>query len=79
MIGQILVILLVIAMVWFIYRKKSTPNTKKSQPKKESQNKEESSFDRTMVECVKCGVYIATDEAILSSGKYYCSDECLRS
>ena len=32
----------------------------------------------TMVECPRCGTYVSKDDAILSSGKYFCSNECLK-
>jgi len=32
----------------------------------------------TMVECPSCGTYVSKDDAILSSGKYFCSNECLK-
>ena len=32
----------------------------------------------TLVECPKCGTYVSKDDAILSNGKYFCSQECLR-
>ncbi|AXK48690.1 hypothetical protein CRU87_05840 [Aliarcobacter trophiarum LMG 25534] len=30
-----------------------------------------------MVECPTCSTYVAQSEAILSSGRFYCSKECL--
>ena len=30
----------------------------------------------TMIECATCGTYISSNEAIISSGKFYCSTEC---
>lgn len=30
-----------------------------------------------MVECPSCSTYVAQSEAILSSGRFYCSKECL--
>ena len=31
-----------------------------------------------MVQCESCEVYVDISEAILSGGKYYCSQECLK-
>jgi len=44
---------------------------------KNIQKKNEEITD-TLVECPKCGTYVSKDEAILSSGKYFCSKECLK-
>ncbi len=30
-----------------------------------------------MVECPSCSTYVAQSEAIVSSGKFFCSKECL--
>jgi uncharacterized protein len=74
--GQILVIILVVLLVWFFFFRKKGINHKSRN--KEDSNAKFKSSDRTMVECVRCGVYVSSDEAILSSGKYYCSSECLK-
>ncbi len=34
-------------------------------------------LEDTMVECPSCGTYISKDEAVLSNGKYFCSQKCL--
>lgn len=71
MLLKILLILGVIAAVYFLFFKKGTPLTKERQNDKT--NKDE---DSTMVECESCSTYITTEEAIVSSGKFYCSTEC---
>jgi len=35
-------------------------------------------IEDTMDACPTCGTYISKDEAILSNGKYFCSQECLK-
>ena len=71
MILKILLIAGVIAFVYFMFIKKPTQtnheDSKKNSPKVDD-----------MVECVVCGVYAPLKESILSSGKYYCSQECLK-
>ena len=32
-----------------------------------------------LVECAKCGTFIASDEAIKKNGLYFCSKECVKS
>ena len=44
--------------------------------KKSGGNKSEEIED-TLVQCPSCGTFIAKDEAILSNGRYYCSQKCL--
>ncbi len=66
--------LLVIGVIWFMYhffiKAKSVGNSS-SQTNGENDVQE-------MIECATCGVYIELDEAILSNGKYYCSQECIK-
>ncbi len=73
MIYKILLVAGVIAFVYFMFIKKK--------PLKNSSNvsskKEEKLESNDMVECSTCGVYVELDEAILSSNKYYCCDECV--
>lgn len=67
MILKLLLVIGVIAIVYFIFIKKKPSS-------KISKNEEQSS---EMVECATCKVYCELDEAILSGSKYYCSKECL--
>ena len=30
-----------------------------------------------MVECCECGTFVATKEAFIKNGKFYCSKECM--
>ena len=70
---QILVILGVIGLVYFLFIKKKPLSTNK--PKDKQKNETPKSND--MVECATCGTYASIDECILSNSKYYCSDECV--
>ena len=67
--------LIVIAVVWGIYYFfiKQKPQVKAS-----TKNTTEPKDAQEMIECAKCGVYVELEEAILSNGKYYCSQECLK-
>lgn len=73
MILKVLLILGLILAVYFIFFKKNAPLTAERRGKKEHKDDND-----TMVECTKCSVYVSIDEAIVSSGKYYCSQECLK-
>jgi uncharacterized protein len=64
MILKILLVVGLVAFVYFIFVKKKL------------QKKDQESSD--MVECSTCGIYCELDSAILSSGRYYCSKECLK-
>ena len=66
---QYLVIVALIAIVYFFFIKK-----KPIQHKNEETSKAESN---DMVECCACGIYCEVSEAILSNAKYYCSSECV--
>ncbi len=70
MIMKLLLIAGVIAIVYFMF-------IKKKPLKSETHSKKEPPKVDDMVECASCGVYAPLKESILSSGKYYCSKECL--
>ena len=40
--------------------------------------KNDNSMEEAMIPCSACGVYIQTKEVIMSNGKYYCSEQCLK-
>ena len=68
---KLLLIIGVIAAVYFLFFKKSAPLTKERSDPKEDKEEE-----NTMVACETCGTYISTKEAVVSSGKFYCSEQC---
>jgi len=72
MLIKLLLVIGVIAAVYFFFIKKSTPLTKERHAKKSNETE-----DETMVECVVCSTFITTKEAIISNKQYYCSTECL--
>jgi len=39
--------------------------------------KNDNSMEEAMIPCATCGTYIQAKEALMSSGKYYCSPECM--
>ena len=72
MIMKLLLVIGVIAVVYFMFiKKKPSINSQKKAPKRETPQAND------MVECASCGVYVEINEAILSGTKYYCSNECL--
>jgi len=75
---MILKALLVGAVIYIVYimffKQKSVKNRQQNRPRKE----QTSAPTNEMVECANCSVYVEISEAILSNGKYYCSDECLK-
>ena len=76
MILKLLLVIGVIATVYFLFIKKK-PAIKNSTKDNDSKSVEDEVQSNEMVECSTCGVYCEADEAILSNSKYYCSNECL--
>lgn len=68
MILKILLVIGVIAVIYFMFIKKKPISSKGNDTKLQAND---------MIECASCGVYVEVGEAILSNGKYYCSQECL--
>ncbi len=73
MILKVLLVLAVIGIVYFMFIKKK-PLANSKAPKNTKQAKQDSN---DMVECSSCGVYSELSETIISSNKYYCSNECV--
>ena len=65
-----LVVIGVIAFIYFFFIKKK--------PIANSSSHDAPSSGSDMVECSTCGTYAQIDDSILSNGKYYCSQECLK-
>ena len=40
--------------------------------------KNDNSMEEAMIPCATCSTYVQAKEALMSSGKYYCSPECLK-
>lgn len=69
MLGKIVVLGLIIAVVYMLYKKSTDKEASKPTPKKDGSD---------MIKCDKCGVYFEANEAIKKGGKNYCSNECAR-
>ena len=67
MILKLLLVIGVIAVVYFMFIKKTEPKKNKKSDKLEAND---------MIECPTCGIYSELGECVLSNGKYYCSSEC---
>ncbi len=70
MIFKFMAFLAVVFLVYIVFFKKSR--------EKNIKDKKYDEITDTMVECPKCKTYISKDDAILSNGKYFCSEECLK-
>ena len=70
---QWILVIVLIALVYFLFiKKKPLPGeVKKSKKKKEKESDD-------MVACQTCGTYISLNEALLQNGEYFCSNECLK-
>jgi uncharacterized protein len=74
MILKYLVVAGVIAIIYFMFIKK-TPS--KSSSNKDNNTPHDQEVD-DLVKCESCGVYVEVNEAIVSGAKYYCSNECVQ-
>jgi len=65
---KLLLLVGLIATVYYVFfaKKKSLTSPKN-----------DDSMDEAMIPCATCGTYIQAKEALMSSGKYYCSHECM--
>ncbi|MBW6487730.1 PP0621 family protein [Sulfurimonas sp.] len=70
---QWIVVIVLIAVVYFIFIKKKPQVQNKNQ---DAKKRDEIQSDE-MVECSACKIYCSLEDALLSNGKYYCSKECL--
>ena len=73
MILKLLLVIGVIAVVYFMFIKKK-PIRNIKEPKKNKKSDKLEAND--MIECPTCGIYSELGECVLSNGKYYCSSEC---
>ena len=70
MLIKFVVFLVLVFLVYIVFFKKNRESNIKQDKKDE--------ISDTMVECPTCNVFVSKNEAILSSGKYFCSEECLK-
>ena len=70
---KILVIGVVLFFVYLVFFKKNRERDIRSKKDNENPNQ----LEDVMNPCPTCGTYIVKEDAILSSGQYYCSTECL--
>ena len=75
---KILLTVAVIWAVWFFLIKKpqvTAHRQKKAAEAKRPKNKRDKD-EEIMVECETCGTFVSSKEAIIVSGRYYCSKKC---
>lgn len=70
MIVKLLLLGVVLFGVYLLFFKKDR--------EKNIKDKKHDEITDTMVECPTCGTYVSKEDGILSSGKYFCSQECLK-
>jgi len=73
MLLKILLIVGVIAAVYFLFFKKPAP----IEGGRKSDGGSKKPDDDTMVPCEACGVFVSVKEAFIKEGKYYCSKSCM--
>lgn len=67
---KLLLLAIVLFVVYLVFFKKNR--------EKNIKDKKYDEITDTMVECPSCGTYVSKDDSILSNGKYFCSQECLK-
>jgi len=70
MILKVLLIVAIIAVVYFLFIKKKPLNSSKKKDNEKPKTND-------MVECATCGTYVSIDDAIISENRYYCCSECV--
>jgi len=70
--GKIIIILFIVGLVYFLFIRKIEDNSNS----KIKTKKDKPSETDTMVECVKCHIFLSPDDTILKNGQYFCSKEC---
>ena len=70
MILKVLLVIGVIAAVYFMFIKKKPISSERG-------SKDSKSQPNDMIECSSCGIYVEVNESIVSNGKYFCSQECI--
>ncbi len=74
MIKWLLVIGVVVAVYYFFIKKKPSQSVSKEQKSTKAPQEDV----EEMVQCSRCEVYVEIKEAIVSNGKYFCSQTCLK-
>ena len=74
MILKVLLVIAVIATVYFLFIKKKPLKNSSSNSTSEKKTPEQAN---DMIECAACGTYAELDDCILSNNKYYCSKVCV--
>jgi uncharacterized protein len=73
---KILLTIAVIWAVWFFLIKKPQVTRHRQKKADEAKRPKPKSDEEIMVECEKCGTFVSSKEAIIVSGRYYCSKSC---
>lgn len=73
MLLKAIAVIAVLFLVYILFFKKNRENATQN-----SSKKNDDMLEDVMEECPTCGTYVSKKEAILSSGKYFCSKECLK-
>jgi len=72
MIIKFIVLAIILFIVYTLFFKKSREGV----VHKQKNEKKRQQLSDDMVECTHCGVFVALDESLIRSQKYYCCSEC---
>jgi len=72
MLLKILLVIGIIAAVYFLFFKKPAITAASKEA-----NKPKNADDEMMVPCETCGVFVSVKEAFIKDGRYFCSKACM--
>lgn len=70
MIFKIVAVAAVLFLIYILFFKKNRESIIK--------DKKDDTISDEMLACKTCGTFVSSNEAILSSGNYFCSKECVK-
>jgi uncharacterized protein len=67
----------ILVAIYFIFFKKKRIKSEDSQQNR-WQNRKDDQISNDLIPCESCDTLVPQSEAIISNGRYYCSEKCMR-
>jgi len=68
----------ILVAIYFIFFKKKRVVEDQSSQDSRWKDKREDQISNDLIPCEECGTLVPQSEAIISNGRYYCSEKCMR-